>query len=192
MSGARTSDPGAIRAPADDAALPPITFRPIPDTEPPILASWRDAMPPTPGSPASRFVQGELAVDFGNGVDAHDEREFGPQPSPSSDLPEPVAWAGHIAQAVIEVLGGIRPAPQLIRWTAAEVYATVAKRHANALRRGPARGRRPVVRRVQVCLPADGVIEAAAVFISGGRARAMAMRFEGLDQRWVMTALQVG
>lgn len=166
----------------------PIRVLPIPDSGPPILTSWREAMPePAAGT---GYVQGTLAVQFG--PDAEDERAFGPQPTPTSSLPEPTAWAAHLAQAVVEVLGGHRPAPQLIRWTAPEVYATVTRRHAVSARRGLASGRRPVVRRVLVCEPADGVAEACAVVVDGTRVRALAMRFEGLDRRWVMTKLQIG
>jgi hypothetical protein len=49
-----------------------------------------------------------------------------------------------------------------------------------------------MVRSVRVCLPADGVAEASAVVVSRGRVLAVALRLEGLDGRWRMTALEVG
>ena len=62
--------------------------------------------------------------------------------------------------------------------------------------RHPLRGRPPPegrrVRRVRVCEPADGIVEACAVVVSHGRVRALALRLEGLDGRWLVTALTIG
>ena len=60
------------------------------------------------------------------------------------------------------------------------------------LGRGVPAGRRAVVRSVRVCEPADGVAEASAVVVDGGRVRAVAFRMVGLDGRWRVEALQVG
>jgi hypothetical protein len=49
-----------------------------------------------------------------------------------------------------------------------------------------------VVRGVRVCEPADGVAEASAVVVDGGRVRAQAFRLVGLDGRWRVEALQIG
>ena len=87
--------------------------------------------------------------------------------------------------------GGVRPVAQLVRWTSLEVYAGLQRRCAPSGRR-PAPGRRAVVRTVRVCLPADGVVEASAVVVARGRVQAVALRLEGLDGRWRMTALELG
>ena len=137
------------------------------------------------------------AVDFQT---LSDEQLFGVQPTRRGSLPDPEPWAGHIAQALIEVMAGTRPAPQLLRWTVPEVYAAVARRAAVSARRAVAAGRREgipagrraVVRSVRVCEPADGVAEASAVVVDGGRVRAVAFRMVGLDGRWRVEALQVG
>jgi hypothetical protein len=171
---------------------------PIPDTEPrpdrdPYLASRvgsglsRDAALP-------RMRQRTLALAL---VTTPDEPpvelpfdHFGPRPTASDELPDPAAWARRMVQAVIEVLTGVRPLAQLVRWTSPDVYAGLQRRGAAAVR--PASGRRAVVRSVHLCEPADGVIEACAVVIGNGRARAVALRLEGLDGRWRMTALEIG
>jgi hypothetical protein len=141
--------------------------------------------------PADRspYIQEALAVDFGS---ASDEQLFGAQPTRRSDLPDPRPWAGHIAQAIVEVMVGARPAPQLLRWTTSEVYAVVAHRAYVSTRRGAPTARRATVRSVRVCEPADGVAEACAVVVDGSRVRALAMRLVGLDGRWRVEALQVG
>jgi hypothetical protein len=174
MTAARPSTPAPIRA------LPVQRFEPAP------IAPGARPPRPLPG-----IVQDTLAIEL-----ASDESLFGPQPTRRGDLPDPDQWAGHIAQAVVEVMTGSRPAPQVIRWLTPEVYAVVARRGALAARRaqGPHRrpARRATVRRVRVCEPADGVAEAAVVVIDGPRVRALAMRLVGQDGRWRVDALQVG
>ena len=98
---------------------------------------------------------------------------------------------------MLEVMTGVRPAPQVLRWTTPEVYAVVARRSALVARR-VAEGRAPRSRpriqvlRVRVCEPADGVVEAAVVVRHGPRVRAVAIRMVGQDGKWRVSALQVG
>ncbi|MEO6020384.1 MAG: Rv3235 family protein [Knoellia sp.] len=143
------------------------------------------------GHPA--YVQDSLAVDL---AAASDEQIFGPQSTSRADLPEPGPWAGQIAQAIVEVMSGLRPAPQVVRWTTPQVYAVVARRGAVAARRRAARSRplaqRALVRSVHVCEPADGVAECSVVVSDGARVRAMALRLTGQDGRWRVEALQIG
>jgi hypothetical protein len=141
----------------------------------------------------SGYVQGTLAVDFA----ASDDSLFGPQRTVRDDLPDPAVWAGRITHALLEVMMGLRPAPQVVRWTTPEVYAVIARRSALAARRSAA-GRVPRQRerlrvlRVRVCEPADGIAEAAIVVHHGDRVRAVAIRLEGQDGKWRISALQIG
>lgn len=143
------------------------------------------------GHPA--YIQDSLAVDLAS---ASDEQLFGPQSTSRIDLPEPGQWAGQIAQAIVEVMSGLRPAAQVVRWTTPQVYAVVARRGALAARRRASRSRtiaqRAVVRSVHVCEPADGVAECSVVVSEGERVRAMALRLAGQDGRWRVEALQIG
>jgi uncharacterized protein DUF6459 len=167
--------------------LTPLRIVPAPRTRPPVLSDVDSWLPEDAGS--ARYVQDALAVDFDVMTD---EQLFGERPTRRDDLPDPRPWAGHIAQALVEVMAGARPAPQVLRWTTPEVYAAVARRAAVSARRGAGTTRRTVVRGVRVCEPADGVAEASAVVVDGGRVRALAMRLVGLDGRWRVEALQVG
>lgn len=156
-----------------------------------------------PGQPGAGFVQDLLAVDF---TCASDDQLFGPQPTPSSQLPPAAPWAARMCQALVEVMHGARPAAQVMRWTTPEVHAALARRGASAARRGVARGLsdrtarpgtvtrtvRTRVTRVRVCHPCADVAECAVVVIDGTRVRAVAMRLIGRDGRWVVEALQVG
>ena len=189
---------GARSAPEPAALtgeLVKLRVRPIPDLSPPVIDSrnalWQDPSFQDP----SPFVQGTLAIDFSVQYDPDQDPEgrdyFGPQRALSRDLPEPETWVRHIAQALVEVMSGARPAPQVIRWTTPEVYAVVARRSAVSGRRS-AVAKRALVRRVRICEPADGVVEACAVVVDNGRVRALAMRLTGVDRRWVVSELQVG
>ena len=167
-----------------------LIVRPIPDISPPVIDS-RSAVIQDP----SPFVQGTLAVDFSRGYDPVQDPAgrdfFGPQRTMSRQLPEPDAWVTHMAQALVEVMSGARQAPQVLRWTTPEVYEVVARRNAVSARRSMV-ARRALVRRVRICEPADGVVEACAVVVDNGRVRAIAMRLIGVDRRWVVSELQVG
>jgi hypothetical protein len=135
--------------------------------------------------------------------------QFGPRPTSTGELPEPQAWAGRMVQAVLEVLAGVRPVAQLVRWASLPVYTALQRRCTLAASRAaranranrphqvsqsgrPEAGRRAIVRSVHICQPADGVVEASAVVVAGGRVQAVALRLEGLDGRWQMTALELG
>ena len=178
---------------AAEAARPRIRVRPIPDISPPAIDARAAVL-----QELSPFVQGTLAISFRSRCEAatsapepEDPEYFGRQRTLSSDLPEPRAWVSNMAQALIEVMSGARPAPQVIRWTTPEVYSAVARRNAASGRRTMVT-RRAVVRQVRICEPADGVVEACAVVVDNGRVRALAMRLTGVDRRWVISALQVG
>lgn len=170
---------------------------PIPDTEPPPDPEPYPAGRPDGGArlPAGlpRMRQPTLALALvttpDEVVDEVPFDHFGPQPTARDALPDPRAWAGRMVQAVVEVLSGVRPLAQLVRWTSPDVYAGLQRRSARAR---PQAGRRAIVRSVHVSEPADGVAEACAVVIAHGRVHAVALRLEGLDGRWVMTALEIG
>ncbi len=103
-------------------------------------------------------------------------------------LPDPQGWAERIAQAVVEVIGGRRAPQQLLRWTDEPIYRWLVRLAAQGARRPLAPSR---VRTVRTCKVEDWAFEATAVIDDGRRCRAMALRFEGLDGRWVCTVLQV-
>ncbi len=106
------------------------------------------------------------------------------------------AWARRFAQAVVEIVGGDRPASQLLRWTSAPVYADLDRRALLVARAGghaPGQGRvqpvRPRVLSVHTCFVREDVVEASVHVRYGERSRALAARFEARGQRWLCTAL---
>lgn len=118
---------------------------------------------------------------------------FGPRRTASDDLPAAPDWGRRLVQVVVEVMCSQRPASQLLRHTSQRVYDQVVSQTLPPVRRGAgAQRRRPRVTSVRVCEPADGVAELSAVVHGQYRVQAMAMRLEGRDGRWRVTALECG
>lgn len=158
-------------------------FRPVPQTAPPLISADEAY-----GGEVAAYVQESLALDF-----FPPEEDFERRPTLRSELDDPRPFVAKMAQAVMEVVSGQRPAPQLIRHTSPQVYSVLARRALVSARRQPSGARRSaVVRRIRTCEPADGVVEACAVVVSHGRVRALALRLEGLDGRWLVTQLTIG
>lgn len=161
---------------------------PLPDTEPPIERG--DIL----REPVVHPAQGVLAL-----LPAEDDDEalWGPQPTPSHELPDPARWARVVTQLIVEVLAGHRPSAQLVRWTSEQVYRDIRQR-AVPLPSGRDRSRslgpahRPKIGGVRVSEPRDSVAEVAVVVHRRHRVLAMALRLEGRDGRWVVTVLQHG
>lgn len=109
------------------------------------------------------------------------------------------ALARTIAQAAVEVLAGTRPAQQLSRtldprcFSALQHRAALTRAHAARAPGGQSRlHRSPMVRSVRVCAVNDGVYEASVVVSEELRSRAVAMRLEGSNGAWRVTALEIG
>lgn len=136
------------------------------------------------------YVQDALAVDF----TAEPDGPTAPRTSRAVHLPDPRDWAAHIAQGIVEVMHGVRPPSQVMRWTHPEVYAVVARRGSRAARRrvAPGSAHRTRVIRVHLCELTPHIIEASVVLVDGGRVRALALRLVARDRRWIVEALQVG
>lgn len=114
---------------------------------------------------------------------------------PAGPLPHPAQWTARMARAVIEAVAGERPAAQLAQWTSPEVYAEVTARH-NAARRHPAGKALAAapcrkVGSVRVCAVAPGVVECSAVVSGMTRPRAIALRLESEEGRWIVTAFEL-
>jgi hypothetical protein len=120
---------------------------------------------------------------------------FAPQRTPLDALPDPRLAAGRLVQAMLEVAVAARPLAQLVRWTSEDVYRQLARQvriagHEDATTRGRcAPGR---VRSVPVSEPRGNSIEVCAIVQHQRRARAVALRLEGVDGRWRCTAVQFG
>ncbi|HUW78031.1 MAG TPA: Rv3235 family protein [Candidatus Nanopelagicaceae bacterium] len=113
-----------------------------------------------------------------------DEAEFSRQPTRRESLPEPSAWVEKFVQGAFEVMAGRRNGAQFARWTNRAVYFHL--QHRNGLI-----DEAPHIHRVHICEPADGIAEATVTVRVGSRLRAAALRFEGLDGRWICTSMML-
>lgn len=122
---------------------------------------------------------------------------FGARPTVRSALPDPRNRAAAAVRILLEVLCGDRPARQVASWVSPALLERLELRGPDRIRREP---RRSQLRSLRVSEPAPCVVEASAVvsalFAAGGgiveRFRAVALRLEGIEGRWVVTALTVG
>ncbi|GAB2986811.1 Rv3235 family protein [Nocardioides montaniterrae] len=105
-------------------------------------------------------------------------------------------WTRRYVQAVLEIVGGDRPATQVLRWTAPEIYDDIRRRawlvgQAGDHRPGLARVQpvRPRVQSVHSCFLSSTTVECGVHVRYGERSRAVAARFERVEEHWVCTAL---
>ncbi|PRY01524.1 Rv3235 family protein [Allonocardiopsis opalescens] len=126
-------------------------------------------------------MTGTLALDFGGGAPpdgaARLRRVAGRRPG---ELPP-----ARFAQAIAEVLAGQRPPEQLTGRISAQAYRRVAARI------GIYRARtRPRLRSTQFHVIKPGTAEMTAVIDCGERTRALALRLERVDGRWICAAVE--
>lgn len=147
-------------------------------------------------------VQGTLALDL---QPRHDPPDPGPAVGRASAdviaIEQPLRrgleqWARRYVQAAVEIVGGDRPVTQLLRWSSREVFDNLERRAqlvARAGRHQAGQGRvqpvRPHVLGVHTCFLRRDVVEVSAHVRYGERSRAIAARFEAVDQHWCCTAL---
>lgn len=121
---------------------------------------------------------------------------FAPQPTSTSELPDPVPLLRSLTHGVLEVLAGVREVDQLARWFSEDAFRSLVTRANLSSRARSARGVAPArptfeIRALRVTEPLDGVIEAVVVVAGPGRTRAVAVRLEGIDRRWRATSLAI-
>lgn len=188
---------------------PTVGVRPIPRSAPPAL-SWsvptpvpaHERHPELPWLDETEPARATLGLADPAEIHAEDtaaEAETAAAHCPAAvELPDATAWSTWLAQLIVEVVHGRRPASQLARWTEEAVLATVLLR-ARQLR-APASGRPPrTIERtggaslasVRIQQPCGEAVEASAV-IRGPRCSALAFRLEARGERWLCTAVDFG
>jgi len=156
------------------------------------------AAPDSHAVPAPGELPAPAAPPRGRGAKARIAHEefFDYQPTSTADLPDPRPLIENLTRCVIEILAGARELEQIARWVTDDVYRTMLSRAAISARARAARGA-PAVRPTfsvgepRITGPRDGVVEAVVIVTSRARARAVAIRLEGLDRRWRASAIAV-
>ena len=124
------------------------------------------------------------------------EDYFGQQPTSTAQLPDPTPLVENLARRVLEILAGARELDQIARWVTDDVYSHLLKRvhisqRARTLKNLPAHRPSFSVGRTLVSHPAEGVVEAVVIIHGRARTRSVAIRLEGLDNRWRASAVHV-
>jgi len=112
------------------------------------------------------------------------EPGFEPIPTSAADLPELHAWTMKFAVSVIEIWAGRRQPAQLISKCHRNIYMKLLKQVGSQKEIGR-------IRSIYQCEPLDGICESTVTVRFGDRLRAMVIRFEGVDQRWLCTELRL-
>lgn len=147
------------------------------------------------GARSSNAAPRPLGPRGGREANATDEF-FDPQRAPRAALPNPRPLLENLTRSVIEILAGARELEQIARWVDEDVYRTLVKRVVLASQARQARGQTTVrpsftLGSTIMCEPRDGVVEAVVIVHGKLRSRSVAIRLEGLDQRWRATAITV-
>jgi len=122
-----------------------------------------------------------------------------PRMLPPAELPEVTTWTRRYLVTLLDVLSGLRPTQQLLRWSSADIYAGIQRRavlQARARTRRGAAVRAARVTSVRVSFPYEDIAEVTGVLRDTDRVRAVAMRVERCTdrsgERWRVTALELG
>lgn len=108
--------------------------------------------------------------------------EFAPQPTSANDLPELRTWILKFGVSVLEIWAAKRQPAQLARWCHPVVYGELTRKVGSQKEVGH-------IRKLHQCQPLDGISESAITVRFNQRVRSMALRFEGVDHRWLCTSL---
>jgi hypothetical protein len=112
------------------------------------------------------------------------EPGFEPVPTSASDLPDLHAWTMKFAVSIVEIWAGRRQPAQLISKCHRNIYMKLLKQVGSQKEIGR-------IRSIYQCEPLDGICESTITVRFGDRLRALVVRFEGVDQRWLCTELHL-
>jgi len=115
---------------------------------------------------------------FGEEYDA----EFAPKPTSACDLPDIRQLTFQFIHSVVEIWAGRRTASQVQAMCHHLIFADLQRRAGQQKMIGK-------VRKIKVTEPLDGISETTVTIRYGDKLRVVAIRFEGLDGRWLCTAL---
>ena len=107
-----------------------------------------------------------------------------PTPTSATELPELHAWTMKFIVSVVEIWAGRRQPAQLISWCHRVIYMELLRNSGSQKEIGK-------IKSIHQSEPLDGICESTALIRYGDRLRAAVIRFEGVDGRWLCTALKM-
>jgi hypothetical protein len=155
--------------------LSPISSDPNEDWQHLVLEMFRPEAP----EPISKRPRLYLVPSaFGEEYDA----EFAPEPTSAEDLPDIGELISQFIHNVVEIWAGRRSATQIQAMCHHTIFADLQRQA----------GKQKIVgrvRKIKITQPLDGIAESTVTIRYGDRLRVVAIRFEGLDRRWLCTSL---
>jgi hypothetical protein len=155
--------------------LVPISSDPDEDWQHLVLEMFR---PESPAQPIQKPRLYLLPSTFGEEYDA----DFAPMPTSATELPEINETTFHFIHNVVEIWAGRRSASQVQAMCHHLIFADLQRKAGQQKLVGR-------IRKIKVTEPLDGISESTVTIRYGDRLRVVAIRFEGLDGRWLCTAL---
>lgn len=155
--------------------LAPISSDPDEDWQHLVLEMFRPEQKDLPVQKPRLYL---VASAFGEEYDS----EFAPEPTSAADLPDIEELTFQFIHNVVEIWAGRRSASQVQSMCHHLIFAELVRKtgHQKLIGR---------VRKVKVTQPLDGISESTVTVRYGDRLRVVAIRFEGVDQRWLCTSL---
>lgn len=157
--------------------LPVVSISSDPDEDwlHPILDIFRpEKSVPSPVKPRLYLLPSTFGEEY--------DPEFAPEPTSSSDLPEIKQLTQRFAHNLLEIWAGKRPVQQVQSMCHYRVFAELTRKSGSLKEVGR-------IRKLRVTEPLDGISESTVTVRFGDRLRVIAIRFEGLDQKWLCTSL---
>ena len=108
--------------------------------------------------------------------------DFAPEPTSAKDLPELNEWNFNFARNVLEILAGRRQPSQLAKQCHHHIFSELVTQSGSQKEVGK-------IRKIHISEPVDGVCETTVTVRFGERLKCLILRVEGVDNRWLCTAL---
>lgn len=143
----------------------------------PVLDIFAPAREPLPQQRAKLYL---VPSTFGEEL----EPDEMPIPTSATDLPDLHTWTMKFIVSVVEVWAGRRQPAQLVRWCHRVIYSELVRSSGSQRETGK-------LKSIHQNEPLDGICETTAIIRFGSRYRAAVIRFEGVDGRWLCTALKL-
>lgn len=121
-----------------------------------------------------------VPTTYGEEYDEGDE----PVPTSALDLPDIHVWTMKFAVSVVEIWAGRRQPAQLISHCHRFIYMQLLKGVGSQKEIGR-------IRTIHQNEPLDGICESTVTVRYGERLRAIVIRFEGVNQKWLCTELKL-
>jgi hypothetical protein len=155
--------------------LTPVSSDPNEDFLHPVLEMFRPALQLEVVKEPRLYL---VPSTFGEEFDA----EFAPQPTSAATLPEITPLINQFIHNVLEIWAGRRSSQQLQLSCHYSIFSQLQRATGSLTENGR-------VRKTRITEPLDGICEATVTVRFGDRLRVVAIRFEGLDGRWLCTCL---